>query len=182
MLIVTGILGIARIRQQDSLLASQNYFRVDEVWANADALVGRKITVEGKVSFEIAQAVILCCPPSCDCNETYGWLYLISDSSTRYNKEMKYRDDIAVQITCGGNECSLTCSPFDPQYAERLEITGMLDSEERDGKIRGLYMSEIDFSASRQYVDGEWMPISVGSFEIERATLTPHPNACQPSP
>ena len=177
-----SILALAIFAIRKASLVNQQKFTVAQVWENARALVGRRITVEGPAAFQTWMTAVLCCPPKCDCNETGGWLYLTSEGIIRYNSEHKYRDDIGVSVECSGNECSLTCAPFDPNNVERLEITGTLVAYEMDGEIAQLILEDIDFSASRQFVDGEWRGIPTGSFTVPLATMTPHPNACPPTP
>ena len=177
-----GIMGLAILAIRRFSPVKQQVFRVDQVWGNASDLVGRRITVEGPADFEIWMTAVLCCPPSCDCNETYGFVSLVSEGDIRYNSEHSYRDDIGISFDGSGNECSMKCAPFDPQHVERLRITGILLAQWVDWKIAGLPLTDIDFSASYQFVNGEWRGIPTGSFTIPLATVTPHPNACTPRP
>ncbi|MBN2149662.1 MAG: hypothetical protein JW726_19900 [Anaerolineales bacterium] len=181
-IVVLITLVVAKVKQDYHYQEYHRYYSVAEVWENAPTLVGKTIAVEGPVSFEIGQTAVLCRPAFCDCNETYGYVDLISDCSVRDNSGRSYRDEIGVQIDCVGNECHLTCTPFDPTYPERLLITGTLVSDERNGQIAHLYITDIDFSASRQWVNGEWQDINTGTYIIPRASIPPPPKPCQNMP
>jgi hypothetical protein len=154
---------------------SSTSYEVDEVWANAHDLIGQEITIEGKVFLATIQTVVLCCPAHCDCNRTSAEVYLVSESSGGGYPF----DGIRIPIYCHGNECSLSCSPFDPSHAERMRITGTLAPEWRNGKIVSLAMADIDYAASRKLVGRHWEKIPTGTFERPLTLSTPVPGACE---
>ena len=93
----------------------------------AEELDGQVIRVQGKAEFSIMQSLVLCCPPRCDCNETDGWLELVSENPSLVNIDCSIVDSIEIETpTCRGDECSLTCTPFYPDDIEAFEFTGQL--------------------------------------------------------
>lgn len=150
-----------------------NVLRVDQVWANAEKLDGQVIHIRGKLEGITYQTLQLCDPPTCDCNQSGANYSLVSDSDTIYNQGCSSKDTIELPLECQGDECSLTCSPFDPFQAEALELVGTLRVVHQDGKLCRLLLDDIKPEESLQLVGGEWKPISVGAFT--RALVTPSP-------
>lgn len=60
---------------------------------------------------------------------------------------------------------TMTCQPFNPQQAKTFQFKGVLHLTQV-GKRRVMWLSEIDFAQSRQFVNGEWQLIPLGVFEI----------------
>ena len=145
--------------------------RVDQVWANAEKLDGQVIHVHGKLEGITYQTLQLCDPPTCDCNQSGANYSLASDSDTVYNQGCSSEDTIELPLECKGDECSLTCSPFDPFQAEALELVGTLQAVYQNGKLCRLLLGDIKLEESLQLVSGEWKPISVGTFS--RSLVTP---------
>ena len=76
---------------------------VYEVWLRAEELDGQVIRVQGKAEFSIMQSLVLCCPPRCDCNETDGWLELVSENPSLVNIDCSIVDSIEIETpTCRG--------------------------------------------------------------------------------
>jgi len=57
----------------------------------------------------------------------------------------------------------MTCEPFDPSQATAFEFKGMVHLEQI-GKKEIMWLSDIDFEHSRQWMDGKWQPIPLGKF------------------
>jgi len=74
------------------------------------------------------------------------------------------------QLFCRGDECQMTCTPFDPTLAEAFELVGTLKVVSRDGSREELRLEDLDLEASRQLVDGEWVSIETGSFTVTLRT------------
>ena len=153
---------------------------VYDVWSNAKILDGKKIHVQGKAVFSIwLIGEGACCSQACNCGERLGFLELVSDSPIRINKKHSSTDYISIYLpSCDGDYCSLTCSPFDPTKAEAFEFYGVLEASYRNDDVTGLLLKDIDFSVSKQLIDGEWRAIETGKFEIPMTVPTPPPGAC----
>ena len=164
-----------------SLLAYRT-LRVDQVWANAARLDGRVIHVRGKLDVLTYRTLQMCCPPDCDCNQSGANYSLVSESEKVYNQGCSTQDSIELPLECKGDECSLTCSPFDPFQAEALELVGKLQVTYQDGKLCQLSLSEIQLAEALQQVGGEWHPVSLGTFTRPLGTPSISPScALQPT-
>ena len=153
---------------------------VYEVWRQADELDGQVIRVQGKANFGMEMTEMLCCPPKCDCNKTGGWLELVSDHPTRVNIDCSIVDSIVIDTPdCRGDECNLTCTPFYPDEIEAFEFTGQLDVFYLRGHPCSLALVNVDLSASKQWVNGNWEPIPTGTFTIPLAQPTQDPSLCE---
>lgn len=144
---------------------------VDQVWANAVKLDGQVIRVRGKLEGITYQTLLPCDPPTCDCNQSRANYSLVSESETIYNQGCSSKDTIELPLDCTGNECSLTCSPFDPFLAEVMELKGTLQADYQNGKLCRLLLNDIKLEESLQLVGEEWKPVSVGTFS--RSLVTP---------
>jgi hypothetical protein len=63
---------------------------------------------------------------------------------------------------CEGNYCILTCSPFQISSHQMYEFVGTLQVNKNDGMI----LENMDLDHSSQLVDGEWLPIPGGDFDL----------------
>ena len=59
----------------------------------------------------------------------------------------------------------MTCQPFDPTRAKMFEFKGTINIDQV-GKKEIMWLSNINFENSRQFVDGKWQPIPLGKFVI----------------
>ena len=92
---------------------------VHDVWLHAEQLQDQLIRVQGKAEFGHFMTALLCCPQRCDCNETQGMLWLVSENPRRVNIDCAIRDMIEINApNCQGDECGMTCEPFNPQGVE----------------------------------------------------------------
>lgn len=153
---------------------------VYEVWRQAEALDGQVIRVQGKANFMIIMTAMLCCPPRCDCNQTEGWLWLVSDNPTVVNIDCAWIDFIEIDTPdCQGDECSLTCTPFNPDKIEAFEFSGQLSVFYLRGHPCSLKLIHVDLPASKQMVNGNWEPIPTGTFTIPLVQPTQAPSLCE---
>ena len=153
---------------------------VYEVWQWAEELGGQVIRVRGKANFITWMTALLCCPPSCDCNETEGMLWLVSENPTRVNIDCATVDFIDIDTPdCQGNECSLTCTPFYPGEIEAFEFTGTLRIDYLRGHPCYLQLINVDLPASQQLVNGVWGPIPTGTFTVPLAQPIQDPSLCE---
>lgn len=161
-------------------LTDDRCLSVTQVWENARSFDGERICVRGKAEYSIAMTLVLCCPPHCDCNNTWGELTLVSEEQTTYNPRVSAIDYISLDtLTCEGNECSISCSPFNPSDVDYFEFVGTLTVSERNGEPAWLKLTDLDISTSRQLVDGEWGAIPTGTFVKTLPQPTPIPNSCE---
>lgn len=134
---------------------------VDELWGmqyEGEELDGRSITVRGDAVFD----------PQSDFR--FNALYLV-DSLTPMERRSP-ADGFWFGIRIDGFTCqagkragSLVCSPFDPSRARTFEFKGEIHTTQV-GKRRVIWLSDIDFNRSRQLIEGSWLPIPLGEFEI----------------
>lgn len=159
---------------------SNQALSVFEVWQRAEELEGQVIRVQGKADFMMSTTLVLCCPPSCDCNETSGLLRLVSENPTRVNIDCAIVDLIEIDTPdCRGDECSLTCTPFYPGEVEAFEFTGQLKVFYVRDHPCGLQLIHVDLTASQQFVDGAWGPIPTGTFTIPGGGPNQDPSLCE---
>jgi hypothetical protein len=159
---------------------SNQALSVYEVWLRAEELEGQVIRVQGKADFMIMETLMLCCPPSCDCNQTDGLLRLVSENPTRVNIDCAIVDLIEIDTPdCRGNECSLTCSPFYPGEIEAFEFTGQLKVLYVRDHPCSLQLTNVDLSVSQQLVNGGWEAIPTGTFTVPRVQPTQDPSLCE---
>jgi len=141
---------------------------VGEIRDDPVAFGGQIVRVQGRVEFLVEQTLAYCDPPSCDCNRSGGRLSLLDEE---YMAAGRLDRAISVAATetgllCGGNECELTCQPFDPRAAETLELVGRLRVQKTDGATYHLILDDLDLSASRRLVAGVWEPIPTETVTI----------------
>lgn len=137
------------------------YLTVPEVWADVQSLEGTQVRVRGYTFFSVMQSLVLCEPSRCDCNESLGSLILIEAAPPPDNLN-KIADMARISISstsllCGGDECSMNCSPFDPTASREFELVGSLKVE-YDNPI----LTDLDLQASRQRVGDAWVAIPTG--------------------
>lgn len=77
------------------------------------------------------------------------------------------QDQTGVKISessfdCEGDYCKITCSPFEVVSQRMYEFTGTLQVNENSEYI----LENIDLEQSRQLVDGKWVPIQKGNFDV----------------
>lgn len=155
-------------------------FSVTHVWENARSFDGERICVRGKAEYSIAMTLVLCCPPHCDCNDTWGELRLVSEEQTTHNPKVSLVDYISLDTPiCKGNECSISCSPFDPSDVDYFEFVGTLTVSNHNGEPAWLKLTDLDISTSRQLIDEEWGPIPTGTFVKTLPQPTPMPDSCE---
>ncbi len=124
-------------------LRGPEYTTVEEVLANQDRLLGRPVRVRGWAAFIPAQTVMACAGSDPCCNDAWGDLLLVAD----LDSESPLDHAIYVGgVECGGDECSLTCTPFDPTSAAAFELAGTLREDERT--LVRLSLEEIDWGRS----------------------------------
>jgi hypothetical protein len=143
---------------------------VGDVWKYASSLEGKRICVKGKAETEIYQTLLLCDPPSCSCNQSSGNLSLVSEEDIVRNPRVSIVDTVTIYSPiCTGNECSVTCTPINPFTADHFRFVGSLAiTYLSDGRMVSLELKDVNLSASRQLVNGDWKPIPTGSFSMLR--------------
>jgi hypothetical protein len=161
-LIVVGLAGLLACL----IMRPHGCSGVGDVWKNARNLEGQRICVEGKASAYISQSLQLCDPPRCDCNQSFAFLSLVSEDKIVRNPRVNIVDEVVIdKPSCSGDECTITCSPFNPFAADRFQFFGKLSINYlSDGRMARLSLTDLDLSASRQLVGGTWQPIPTGTF------------------
>lgn len=150
-----------------------NYLTVPEVWEDAPSLAGEQIRVRGWKRFYHSVTVQLCQPPSCDCNQSKGYLELLEEGLPSEDDRYFSMSKIVIpgsSLDCRGNECYMVCTPFDPTCAEAFEFVGRLRIAEWNENNKQLWLEDLDLEASRQLIDEEWVPIQTGRFTITLRT------------
>jgi oligopeptide transport system substrate-binding protein len=144
---------------------SRSYLLVDEIVADPTAFVGQVVTVRGWSALEIATTLLACFPAMCECNKSWANLNLgATPNSDRHQM-------IAVEgFSCSGNECSLTCQPFNAHDVPAFEFTGTLQLQRNDPLE--LKLVNIDLSASYELRESDNLqtmtpaPLQTGTFHI----------------
>ena len=153
---------------------------VADVWKDVDLYSGKQVCVRGKAEFLKYKTLRLCSPQACDCNKSGGNLSLVSEDKRIYNPGVSIIDKIDIAtLDCSGNECVMTCSPFDPREITYLETYGTLKIESfRNGDPANLSLDDLDLSRTKQLINGKWIPIIPGVYDIELETLVPYTESC----
>ena len=122
------------------------------------------------------------------CNAAWLHLFLTATApplSTQSEVQLLEVRAAANKPLCSGNECSVTCEPFDPHAARAFEISGILHAEAHERcppsgappepcpppYVRA-WLEEVDLSASsrlegdRDLEDLSRLPIETGSFVV----------------
>jgi len=165
-LFMLSLIGLGLAGMIATMLIHNRCYSVGEVWKYALILNGSRICVKGKADTLVYQTLLLCDPPSCDCNKSGASLTLVSDDKIVRNPRVSMVDTITIfEPVCTGNECSLTCTPIDPFAADDYRFVGRLTTSYlSDGRMAHLELANVDLSASRQMVNGDWQPLPIGKF------------------
>jgi hypothetical protein len=95
-------------------------------------------------------------------------LYLIDTQTPNDRRDTAYGYWFGIAIadlTCTVHDKTVICQPFDPSHATAFEFTGTVHSAQA-GKRRVMWLSNLDFEKSRQFMNGKWQPLSLGQFEL----------------
>lgn len=160
---------------------------VDAVFAQAPALVGQRVRVRGYSQVAYESTLVGCGNNQC-CNAAWLHLFLTATApplSTQSEVQLLEVRAAANKPLCSGNECSVTCEPFDPHAARAFEISGILHAEAHERcppsgappepcpppYVRA-WLEEVDLSASsrlegdQDLEDLSRLPIETGSFVV----------------
>ncbi len=155
----------------------QKTLTVAEVVQKADSLAGKTVHVRGVAYLWVdpSQAEMWmaggCMPttdPSYGQGIVKGWLTLYDsidpDDLAQYG--VPY-EEAGLKISessfhCGGDYCKISCSSFQAVSQRMYEFTGTLRREPGEE----LVLENIDLAQSSQLVDGTWVPLTVGDFNV----------------
>jgi hypothetical protein len=129
--------------------------RVDQLWHSKRNLEGQIVAVRGVPVFD----------PHADYGSS---LFLVDDQTSAADREPKYAVWFGIGIAdlkCEDKGTTTICRPFDPSQADVFVFKGTLHLIPA-GMFPVMELSDIDFEQSRQLINGEWLPISLGEFEI----------------
>jgi hypothetical protein len=158
--------------------SGQKPLTVLEVIQNAETLNGKTIRVRGQAYLWIEPSLAEMwnyggCVPNSDASASseenvVGWLTLYDkiDPNDLKNYGAPH-DNIDIKISednfhCKGNYCGMTCLSFEVKSQQTYEFIGTL---RLDGESE-LILENIDLGASRQLMNGEWIPTLPGEFSI----------------
>jgi hypothetical protein len=144
-------------------------FTVSEAWEARERLNGKRVTLRGYFGkLEIAQTLMYCDPPRCDCNATSASRIVLQDERTTVSTSEAFpQKKVVLEILeCRGDECTLVCSPIDPMNPNEMEVTGILRLMDADKPYAYLLLEVAEMKDIRQRVDGRWQPVPTGSFEV----------------
>jgi hypothetical protein len=168
------------------------YLTPDQVFQDLEAYLGQRLTVRGWAHFSPMVTMMGCIPPRCDCNHANAYLTIQPDPDAIDGSPWDSLIGIA-DLQCGGNECSVRCTPFDPLAAPAFEFVGELQDGHPGGSA-SVSLKDIDLDASRQLAGGTDLhtmtasPLTLGSFACgcELADDYCHINSaelsCEPAP
>jgi hypothetical protein len=140
----------------------------EQALQNYEKLDGQEVRIEGVTSFVIAQTAQLCVPDTCDCNQTRGHIGFKGKTEGRHiqlSNGTTIWNEIDIEIECLGNQCSLTCSPFNPTTTDQLELVGRL-TVCYDCSPISVRLEDIVTNRSRAHIEGKWVPLAEGEFVI----------------
>ena len=148
---------------------------VSQIWEAPLAVSNQTLRVRGRAEFLIWQTLQLCDPPTCDCNRSGGRPSLLDGEDVESDSSVNRQQTIWVStsetgLQCAGNECELVCRPFDPQRAEAFELVGRLRVQSINPNAYHLILDNLDIEASRQLIDGNWVPIPTETVTITLRT------------
>jgi len=149
----------------------REFYKVSEIWADAGALDGQTIAVRGWAGLRIKETLKDCPTPSCSCNDTSGSFSLVEE----IGDGGVTREVSIPALTCSGDDCSMTCSPFDPTAAVAFEITGVLRALSDNGRIASLKLEDIDLEKSHLLSGADCLchmveyPLETGKFKVDLA-------------
>lgn len=131
-----------------ALFFKPEYITITQAMTEPSKYLNEQIRVRGWTDFVVEQTLLECDPPSCDCNLSSGRLYL-SDERVESSEILSSSSNrlLISGVDCDGDECGLTCKPFDPRSDKAYEFVGTLKSEP-------LRLDEIDFNSSSRLLWG----------------------------
>lgn len=144
-------------------------YSVAEAWEARQQLNGKKVTLRGYFGkLEIAQTLMYCDPPRCDCNATSASRIALQDERTTASPSEAFPHKIVLLdiLECRGDECTLVCSPIDPLNPNEVEVTGTLRLMDADKPYSYLLLEVSEMRNIRQRLDGRWQPVPTGTFEV----------------
>lgn len=128
---------------------------VDQLWREKYNLESQTVAVRGVSVFD----------PHYD----YGpRLWLVDDQASANERQSRYAFYFGIEIAeleCDDNGTTMVCRPFDPGQADAFIFKGTLHLSPA-GMFPVMDLIDIDFEQSRQLINGEWLPIPLGEFEI----------------
>lgn len=144
-------------------------YSVSEAWEARQQLNGKKVTLRGYFGkLDIAQTLLHCDPPRCDCNATSASRIALQDepTPTSPSQTFPHKTVLLEIVECRGDECRLVCSPIDPLNPNEVEVTGILRLMDADKPYSYLLLEVSQMSDIRQRVEGRWQPVPTGTFEV----------------
>lgn len=134
---------------------------VSRALSHPDRYEGKLITVRGHFAGSIiVSTLILCDPPSCDCNDTHAHQLLLTDSPGF--RDIYSRSLVVDALDCRGDECTLLCEGFTPAERGQYAFRGKLIKE---GKK--MVLTEVDLDRSKRKTGFLWLPIRQLGGEID---------------
>lgn len=159
---------------RDSLLLPTSFYTVDEVWENAQTLAGQRIAVRGWTRF-VSKSVESKCFSGCDntCSfDKHIQLAVIGD------QQIITTDALSCHSSgCCADNCSLTCTPFDPRNISAFEIVGTVTLYRHSEQITEVRLVNVDVMASSQLAGlsnlgaKNRLPLQVGEFTFQQSSL-----------
>lgn len=153
--------------------SGQKPLTVAEVVQNAERLNGKTVRVRALAYLWVNPSRTEmwmfggCAPGSTD-GHVVGWLTLYDaidrDDIAHYGVP---HDETGIKISesnfhCEGNYCQMICSSFDATSEQMYQFVGML----RVNGQSDFTLENIDLDRSSRLVDGEWVPIREGDFNV----------------
>jgi hypothetical protein len=158
--------------------SEQKPLTVSEIIQDAETLNGKTVRVRGVAYLwmDPSQAEMWmlggCVPPtdvsSSSQGNVVGWLMLYDSIDPLDIKNYGIpHDETGIRISnsdfhCNGNYCKMTCEPFEITSQQTYEFVGVL----RAGQQPELVLENIDLEQSSQLVNGNWVPLQTGNFNI----------------
>ncbi len=123
-----------------------SFYKVSEVWAQASELEGKVIAVRGWAGLWVESTLHDCDQSSCSCNTTQGSFSLYEQLG---DGGSDLEEIFIPALSCSGDDCSMSCTPFDPTASSAFEFTGTLKALRDQGRISALRLESVDLDASK---------------------------------
>ncbi|MBN1430846.1 MAG: hypothetical protein JXB07_20920 [Anaerolineae bacterium] len=131
---------------------------VDQLWHmkyKGEELEGKPVVIQGDTVF--------------DSHADYHFnLFLVDTLASTDEREPMSAFWFGICIAdlkCEDKGTVVVCQPFDPSQADAFAFTGTIHFAPA-GMRPIMELTDIDFEQSRQLIDGEWLPIPLGEFEV----------------
>ncbi|NOQ96389.1 MAG: hypothetical protein GQ555_07205 [Desulfobacterales bacterium] len=122
---------------------------------------GKEVIIRGYSQGPIfVSTLILCEPPTCDCNSTYA-RHLILTNEKDY-EDIETQSILVEALECKGDECKLVCAGFTPNDGLQYAFHGVMKD---DGYQ--ITLIDVNLDKSKRKTGILWIPVMQQGGEID---------------